>query len=108
MPIKITPSPALDALTLSGDISRTIPLPAGSRQGAVAIALSDGTLLEMIPQAPQGHSFQITKDGAGIVQALGNAVEVQWPIEWLTVSGPGQVLTIDRQPQPLPLFPEAA
>jgi hypothetical protein len=108
MPITIAPTATLDALTLSGDISRTIPLPAERSSGSLFIAVSDGTLLEASLGDGAGECFTVVHEGAGIVVLSKNSAEVQWPIEWLTVSGLKQALTIERQPEPLPLFPEAA
>lgn len=108
MSIMIAPTAALDALTLSGDLTRTIPLPMERSSGSLFIAASDGTLLEAsFSQASEGR-FKVIHEGAGVVLISGGAAEVQWPIEWLTVSGTKQAMTIERLPEPLPLFPEAA
>jgi hypothetical protein len=108
MPVTIAPTAALDALVLSGDISRIIPLPAERSGGSHFIAVSDGSLLEASFANGPGERFKIIKDGAGIVILSEDRAEVQWPIEWLTVAGMNQALTIEHQPEPLPLFPEAA
>ncbi len=108
MTITIAANPANDALTLSGDICRLLPLPADRDCGSVAVALSDGTLLDVSLSGPAGTRFTVAKEGAGITVIHGDRIEVQWPIEWLTVSGRNQALAIDRNPDPMPLFPEAA
>jgi hypothetical protein len=108
MPVTIAPTATLDALTLSGDISRTVPLPAERSSGSLFIAVSDGTLLEASFADEPAERFKVIHEGAGTVRLTEDRAEVQWPVEWLTVSGLKQALTIDRQPQPLPLFPEAA
>ena len=108
MTITIAASPAQDALVLSGDICRLIPLPAERACGSVAVALSDGTLLDVSLAGPVEDRFRVAKEGAAITVIHGEEVEVQWPIEWLTVSGRNQALAIDRHPDPMPMFPEAA
>lgn len=104
MPITIAPSPALDALTFCGDVFRSVPV----SSGPLAIALSDGTLLEASLAAPPGKRFRIAREGAAIVVSTGDGVEIQWPIEWFTIAEATQVITIERTLEPLPLFPEAA
>ena len=107
MTITIAASPTGDALTLSGDICSTLPLPA-ERCGSLAIGLSDGTLLEArLSDEPQDR-FRITKEGAAITIIQDDHVRVEWPIEWLTVSGLNQSVAIERGLEPMPLFPEAA
>jgi len=104
MSITIAPSPSLDALTISGAICRSVRVPGAS----LAIALSDGTLLHACLTAQPGSRFKVANEGAAIIVTNGDHVEVQWPIEWLMVSGTDQALSIERRPEPLPLFPEAA
>jgi hypothetical protein len=106
MSITIAATPALDAFQLSGDICRTLPLPEERSCGSVAIALSDGTLIDANLSAGPSERFRIAKDGAGIIRMIEDAIEVQWPIEWLTVSGRNQAIAIERPLEPLPLFPE--
>jgi hypothetical protein len=108
MSITITPTDARDALTLTGDITRTIPLPAERSSGSLFIAVSDGTLLHASLTDDAPERFSVAHEGAGIMVLAENSAEVQWPIEWLTIAGVSQSLTIKRQPEPLPLFPEAA
>lgn len=108
MSIIIAPAAALDALTLAGDLTRTIDLPSDRNGDTLFVAASDGTLLQ-VSFAPQpAERFKVIHDGAGIVLIDGDRAEIQWPIEWLTVSGMQQAMTIERAPDPLPLFPEAA
>jgi hypothetical protein len=73
----------------------------------VAIALSEGTLLEAALSAPPGERFRVTREGAAITVISGDHVEVQWFVEWLTVAGPSHAVAVERQPSRLPLFPEA-
>ncbi|MBN8818709.1 MAG: hypothetical protein J0I80_08315 [Sphingomonas sp.] len=108
MPVTIAPANDLDALILSGDVSRIIPLPNGQSGGTLFIAVSDGSLLEASFAKGSDERFKVIKDGAGIVLLSEDRAEVKWPIEWLTVTGMNQAITIERRPEPLPLFPEAA
>ena len=108
MTITIAATPTHDALTLSGDICRLLPLPAERDCGSVAVALSDGTLLDVSLSGPPEKRFKVAKEGAAITIIHADRVEVQWPIEWLTVSGRNQALAVDRNPDPMPMFPEAA
>jgi hypothetical protein len=107
MTIKIATVPTGDALAVSGNISSVLPLPPEHCR-ALAIGLSDGTLLEArLSEEPLGR-FRVTKEGAAITVINDDHVRVEWPIEWLTVSGIDQALASKRDPEPLPLFPEAA
>ncbi|MCW2336290.1 hypothetical protein M2337_000523 [Sphingobium sp. B2D3A] len=102
MSLTIALSPASDALTFAGDVSRSVKVP----QWPAAVALSDGTLLEVSPGPPSPTQFKVATAGAGLVVPQGQGVEVQWPVEWFTVSGIDQAVTVSRVAEPLPLFPE--
>jgi hypothetical protein len=92
-------------IRVTGDIETVLPVPYED-DDRFLVGLSDGTLLIGSYDDDLQCRFDVARDGAGIVQCHNGSAQVDWRIEWATISTYDPNVVEPPAPMPMPLFPE--
>lgn len=104
MSVLIFPIPESVRLRVTGDVETMLYVPYDNDERFL-VGLSDGTLLHGCYDEQMRCKWEVARDGAGIVKFEGDAVRVEWRVEWLTVAAFDPHVVEPGLPPPLPLFP---
>lgn len=105
MCVSITPIPDSVRLRVTGDVETVLAVPYDEDERFL-VGLSDGTLLMGYYDEAMRCHWEVARDGAGIVRFDGNAVRVEWRVEWLTIGTFDANVVEPGLPPAVPLFPE--
>ncbi|NWK94885.1 hypothetical protein DM806_04220 [Sphingobium lactosutens] len=105
MCVSITPIPDSVRLRVTGDVETVLAVPY-DKDERFLVGLSDGTLLMGCYDEAMRCRWEVARDGAGIVRFDGNAVRVEWRVEWLTIGTFDANVVEPGLPPAVPLFPE--
>ncbi|GFZ79625.1 hypothetical protein [Sphingobium fuliginis] len=92
-------------LRVTGDVETVLTVPYENDERFL-VGLSDGTLLLGYYDEHLRCKWEVARDGAGIVRFEGDAVRVEWRVEWLTVAAFDPQVVELANPPALPLFPD--
>lgn len=92
-------------LRVSGDVETVLAVPYDADERFL-IGLSDGTLLMGAYDKCLRCRWEVARDGAGIVRFEGDAIRVEWRMEWVTVGTFDPHVVEPYDPPALPLFPD--
>lgn len=103
----VTIEPLLNSVRLrvTGDVETVLTVPYADDDRFV-LGLSDGTLLLGTYDETLECSWEVAREGAGIVRFDGNRVVIEWCTEWVMASVYDPNVIEPRVPHTLPLFPD--
>lgn len=104
MSVLIRPIPDSVRLSVTGDIDTVLIVPYED-DDRFMVALSDGTLLMGCYNEKLECSWDVAREGAGIVHFTSEGIRVDWHVEWAAASIYDPNVAEPPMPQALPLFP---
>ena len=105
MSISILPIAGSARLSVTGDLDAVLSVPFDD-DDRFLVGLSDGTLLQGVYDEDLRCTWSVARYGAAIIRICGERVELDWKLEWVTVSLYCAPMLECAEPGPLPLFPE--
>lgn len=105
MAVTITPIVGEVRLRVTGDIETMLTVPYDD-DDRFLLGFSDGTLLLGTYDASLRCSWEVGREGAGLVRFDGDRVMLEWRAEWVTASVYDANVIEPQVPHVLPLFPD--
>jgi len=104
MSITIDPIPGTVRLRVGGDLETVLTVPFDD-DDRFFVGVSDGTLLTGTYDENLRCSWSVAQHGAAIIRVVGDRVELDWRVEWVTAAVYNSQMAQSEAPTPLPLFP---
>jgi len=105
MGIRIEAIPDSVRIRVTGDIETVLSVPYED-DDRFLVGLSDGTLLIGSYDDDLQCRFDVARERAGIIRCYEGAAQVDWRIEWATISTYDPNMVGPAAPKPMPLFLE--